>query len=105
MYPESELSKSDWTEIEIIETPDFDKIHNNSWSFDLPFFIEWEHSIDNKVLFYHGTIPQLIKFENEILREHNEGNSCKNEATGHIYININPALDNIAKAETIVESI
>jgi hypothetical protein len=105
MYPESELSKSDWTEIEIVQTPDFDKIHNNSWSFDLPFFIEWEHSIDNKVLFFHGTIPQLIQFENEILREHNEGNCCKNEATGNIYININPALDNIAKAETIVESI
>lgn len=105
MYPESALSKSDWNEIEIDVTPDYQKIHSNSWSFDLPFYVDWEHSENVKVLFYDGVIPQLTKFEGEILREHNHGNFCKDESTGFIYVNINAALDNIAKAEAIVESI
>jgi len=105
MYPNSELTKSDWTEIEIEISPDFQKIHNNSWSFDLSFYVEWEHSEDVRILFHDGTMPQLTKFEDEILKEHNEGNFCKDESTGIIYININSAFDNIAKAEAIVESI
>jgi hypothetical protein len=105
MYPTSELSKNDWTEIEITETPDFIKIHNNSWSFDLPFFIDWEHSEVIKVLFHHGAMPKIIQFEHEILRTHNSGNYCKNEATGILYINLNNLLDSIEKAETIVEII
>ena len=105
IYPESELTKSDWTEIKIETSPDFQKIHNNSWSFDLPFYVDWEHSEDVKILFHDGTMPQFTKFEGEILREHNEGNFCQDESTGIIYININSSLDNIAKAEAIVESI
>ena len=105
IYPESELTKSDWTEIEILKSPDFQKIHSNSWSFDLAFFVDWAHSEEVNILFYHGTMPQLIQFENVVLRESNEGNYCQNEATGIIYVNINPELDNIAKAETIVENI
>jgi len=105
LYPESELKKTDWIEIEINISPDFQTIHNNSWSLELPFYLQWENNESIKVLFYDGIIPYLTSFEWENLRKHNEWNYCLEESTWIIFININSTLDNNAKVDAIVESI
>lgn len=104
-YPENELKDAEWLEIEIFITPDFQKIYNSSWSFDLPFFEDWLYQTGNNVLFYNGRIPRLVSFEDVILKEFIEGNECKDPSSNIIYLNMNPGLEDSEKAEVIVEMI
>lgn len=105
LYPENDLPKSIWEPIIITTTPDFQKIYNHSWSFDMNYFVSWEYNESVNVRFYDGPLPHQTIFQKEVLRKFNQGNSCKDDSNGFIYINLNSSLDNLTKSGLIMEYI
>ena len=91
--------------IEIKNIPDFNRIYQNSWSFDEAFFQDWLDSHDINVLFYQGKMPYLVNFNSTILRKYEQDDYCFNENNGQIFINIPQSLSINEKAEIIVERI
>lgn len=105
MYPSGLLKKQWFREITINNHPDFDAIHAGSFTFELPFFVEWGFMAKKRFRFYDDLMPRIVSFEDHVIRLYKAGDYCKNDSTSVIYVSLDASLEDAEKAERIVQAI